>query len=62
LQKLERSGVAKAAAVIGGVVGLGFRQQGAKLRNARHAQQEHDEQCFPVTVDVAHLWQRADTI
>jgi hypothetical protein len=53
-EKLERSDVAEAAAVIGGVVGLGLRDQRAKLRDAYHAQQEHDKQCFPVGVEVAH--------
>ena len=54
LEKLERSDVAEAAAVIGGVVGFGFRDQRAKLRDACHAQQEHDKQCFPVVEDLAH--------
>ena len=33
-----------------------------QLRDARHAQQEHDKQCSPVAVDVAHYGKRADTI
>jgi hypothetical protein len=40
--------------VVGGVVRLGLRQLGAKLRDACHAQQQHDKQCFPVAVEVAH--------
>jgi len=40
--------------MIGGVVRFGLRNQGGKLRDARHAQQQHDKQCFPVAVEVAH--------
>ena len=40
--------------MIGGVVRFGLRDQGGKLRDARHAQQEHDKQCFPVVVEEAH--------
>src|SRR5450759_3179410 len=53
-EKLERPGVAAEAAMVGGVVRFGLRNQGGKLRGARHAQQQHDKQCFPVTVEVAH--------
>src|ERR1035437_3290042 len=53
-EKLERPGVAAEAAMVGGVVRFGLRNQGGKLRDARHAQQQHDKQCFPVAVEVAH--------
>jgi hypothetical protein len=46
--------VTQPAAVIGGVVRFGLRNQGGKLRDPRHAQQQHDKQCFPVAVEVAH--------
>jgi hypothetical protein len=49
-QKLQRSDVAEEAAMIGCVVCFGLPDQGRKLRDARHAQQEHDKQCFPVAV------------
>jgi hypothetical protein len=54
LEKLERPGVAEKAAMIGGVVSFPLGDQGGKLRDTRDAQQEHDQQCFPVAEDVAH--------
>ena len=42
------------AAVVGPVVSFLFRGEGVGLRDARHAQQQHDKQCFPVAVEVAH--------
>ena len=53
-EKLQRPGVAEEAAMIGGVVRFPLRNQGGELRDTRHAQQEHDQQCFPVAVDVGH--------
>jgi hypothetical protein len=40
--------------MVGGVVRFAFRHQGAKLRVAHHAQQEHNQQCFPVVMKVTH--------
>src|ERR1035441_631809 len=48
LEKLERPGVAEEAAMVGGVVRFPLRNQGGKLRGARDAQQQHDQQCSPV--------------
>lgn len=40
--------------MIGGVVRFGLPDQRGKLRDACHAQQEYDQQCFPVVEDLAH--------
>ncbi len=40
--------------MIGGVVRFSLPGQRGKLRDARHAQQEHDQQCFPMVEDLEH--------
>ena len=62
LEKLERPGVAEEAAMVGGVVRFPLRNQGGKLRGARDAQQQHDQQCSPVAVDVAHYSEQTNSI
>ena len=54
LEKLEGPNVAQEAAMVGGVVRFAFGDQGRKLCDARHAQQEHDKQCFPVLAEGTH--------
>src|ERR1039458_1629824 len=53
-QKMERPHVAEEAAMIGGVVRFGLPDQRGKLRDTRHAQQEHDKQCFAVVEELMH--------
>jgi hypothetical protein len=55
-EKLEGADVAAEATMIGRVVRFAFRHQGAKLGDGRHAQQEHDQQCSPVVVDLTHSY------
>src|ERR1039457_2851554 len=62
LEKLQRPGVAEEAAMVGGVVRFPLRNQGGKLRGARDAQQQHDQQCSPVAVDVAHYSEQTNSI
>src|ERR1022692_2216424 len=53
-QKMERPHVAEEAAMVGGVVRFGLPDQRRKLRDARHAQQQHDKKCLAVVEDLAH--------
>ena len=54
LEKLEWPDVTEEAAMVRGMVRFAFRDKGGKLCDTRHAQQEHDEQCFPVVAEIAH--------
>jgi hypothetical protein len=53
-EELERPDVTEEAAMVGSVVRFALRHQGGKLCDTRHAQQEHDKQCFPVVAEIVH--------
>ena len=53
-EELERPDVAEEAAMVRGMVRFAFRDEGGKLCNSRHAQEEHDKQCFPMVAEIAH--------
>jgi hypothetical protein len=53
-EKWQGTQVATQAAVIGSMMRFRLGSQRGTLRHRRHAQQEHDKQCFPVAVVIAH--------